>query len=255
MKNHELLSSHSLMKYNSTFITPIIEKISPELIKEVEETGKPPRKRTTTLGFSEIYHLLVFQKATAIIDCMERLENSLIFIEELPKPRTYEKKGIHHFSWLDYHYSYFVVIFVSLYDTALILTNIIFRLGIPEHECKPNIIQENEWVKLTSVRKTLINLGRITSKFKGTRNFFVHRGEIPDISNVTGSEMLEFLKVYNNVRHEMRPIYSDEQFDQLIKAESKKIIIELGNDLVNAQKELSVLFNNLLPIYKAGGWF
>jgi len=254
MKNHEHLAAHPFMELNSWHIKPVIIKLSPLLMKRVQETGDIRNKGPTVLESSEYYHVTVFQKASALICAVERLENSLTYIHKFPSPRTYEKKGIHQFSWLEYHYSYFVVTYDSLFDIALILTNTVFQLGISEKHCKPSIIEDNAWVKQTSVKASLIELGKIASIYGKKRNLFVHRGDIPDVKSIvksiTDSDMLELLKASSTVHLHSEPIVPLELIDNVFKYESKKIIAELDDDVIKAQKAVARLFDSLLPIYK-----
>jgi len=220
-------------------------------MKRVQETGEIRNKGKTVLENSEYYHVAVFRKATALIGALERLEHSLTYIQEFPRPRTYEKKGLHQFSWLEYHYSYFVVTYDSLFDITLILTNTVFQLGIPEKDCKAHIIKENEWVKHTSVKTALIGLEKITSAYSKLRNPLVHRGEIPDVKSITESDTIDLLKVYSTVHQHSEPIVPLDLIDNVFKHESKKIMAELDGDVVKAQKAIAQLFDSLLPIYIA----
>lgn len=238
------------MERNSWYIKPVIVKLSPKLLKRVQETGEIRNKGPTVLESSEYYHVTVFQKASALISAVERLENSLTYIHKFPSPRTYEKKGIHQFSWLEYHYSYFVVTYDSLFDIALILTNTVFQLGISEKDCKPRIIEDNAWVKQTSVKASLVALEKIASIYGKKRNLFVHRGDIPDVKSITESDMLDLLKVYSTVHQHSEPIVPLDLIDNVFKYEGKKIIAELDDDVIKAWKAVARLFDSLLPIYK-----
>jgi hypothetical protein len=252
MRKFQQIATHRLVQINFEYLEPLFNKLSSELQNSDKEIEAIPKIELGPYPNANYFHRSVFNKITAIIGCMGRLEDSLVFIQDFPKPKSFEKKGINHFSWLDHHYSSFVVTYVSLFDISLLLTNTIFQLGIPEEECKPNIIKENDWVKHTPVRSNLIELEKITSVYKKPRNLFVHRGEIPDIRSKNGSEILELLIIYQQVRREMDPILSDDQFENLFRFESKKLTLRLDDDLIKAQNSISFLFDSLLPIYEDG---
>jgi hypothetical protein len=250
MKNYEKLSAHLFMGKNFEYIKPVLDKLTPDMVKRVLETGVIKNKNSVFIDKLEYYHVTVFQKAAALISEIERLENSIIHIQKFPNPRVYEKKGIHHFSWLEYHYSYFIVTYHSLFDTALILTNAVFQLGIPERDCKSSLIKNNEWVKNTPVKAALTSLEKIVANYGMTRNLFVHRGELPDIKAITESDMLDLLKVYSTVNQHSEPIVPPDLLDNMFKYESKKIAVKLEGDIVKAQEGVSRLFDTLLPVYK-----
>lgn len=250
MKNHEKLSDHPFNKKNIEYVKPVFNKLTPKMVKYVQKTGKIRNKGRVFLGDLEYYHVTIFQKASAIIGAVERLENSLLYIQKFPSPRTYEKKGVHQFSWLEYHYSYFVVTYHSLFDTALILTNTVFQLGFSEKDCKPSRIISNRLVKSTSAKSALTALEKVTSKYENIRNLFVHRGEMPDVKSITNSDMLDLLKMYNTVHRHSDPIVPLDILDNVFKYESQKIITKLDGDMVKAQEAISRLFDALLPIYR-----
>lgn len=250
MKNHEHLTTHPLVEQSFQHITPVLEKLSPELAKRAQGKGRIRNKAITVLENSDHYHVMVFQKASALISAIERLENSVTYIDRFPSPRAFEKKGIQQFSWLEYHYSYFVVTYDSLLDIALILTNSVFQLGISEKDCKPQMIKGNAWVKNTSVKPALDALGQVTLGYREIRNLFVHRGDILDISSVTESDILELLKVHSTVYRHSEPLVPTDIIDSIYKYESKKIISKIGDDVLKARKAVTKLFDCLLPIYK-----
>ena len=62
--------------------------------------------------------------------------------------------------------------------------------------------------------------------------------------------MLELLKASSTVHLHSEPIVPLELIDNVFKYESKKIIAELDDDVIKAQKAVARLFDSLLPIYK-----
>jgi hypothetical protein len=249
MKNHEQLAAHPFMEKNFSWIKPIIDKFVPIMMKRIRETGEIRNKGKTVLEISENYHIAIFQRASTLINTVERLKISLLYIEKFPSPRTYKKKGISQFSWLEYHYSYFVVTYHSLFDIALILTNTVFQLGILEKDCKPSIIKDNLWVKQTNVRATLVALDKITSTYGEKRNLFIHRGEMPDVKTITESDFIDLLNLFSTVDQHSKPIVPIDLIDNGYMYVSEKIIIELKKDVEKAQKAVSRFFDSLLPIY------
>jgi len=250
MINYEYLSSHPLMKQNFGYIKPVLDKLSPKLSKYAHETGKIHlNENSTSLDFAESYHVAVFQKASAFITALERLEHSLKYIHKFPSPRTYEKQGITQYSWLEYHYSYFVVTYQSLSDIGLILTNTVFDLGIPEKDCTPQNIKNNAFIKDTPVKPSLKALEKAISSYKSKRHLFVHRGELPDIRSVTESDILDMLKVFSMVHQHSEPIVPLDLIDDLYRKESIRITSALNEDITKARKAITHLFDSLLPTY------
>ena len=95
----------------------------------------------------------------AILNATERLEICRTFVRRFPSPRTYQKSGIGHHTWLEYHFGYYIILLVSLADVALILTNEVFGLGNQERNCKSDIIKSNDYIRGTKVKTALDALG------------------------------------------------------------------------------------------------
>lgn len=250
MKKQDKLSNHPFMTFNTEYIIPIIEKTVPKTLEQIQETGEIRNKNNEYLENSDYYHYLVFQKASAIISGVERIENSLIFIRNFPNPRSYERKGIHQYMWIEYHFSFFVLNINSLLDMALILTNTVYQLDIKEKDCNLRHILRDSQVKNTCIEIALRELNIIVSKYKETRNLFVHRGEIPILRSITESEMLDLLKVYSTVLRNSKPIVSVETIDSVYKNESQKLAEKLNIDVKKLIVAIIYLFDTLLPKYK-----
>jgi hypothetical protein len=253
MDNHEKLSGHPFMGRNFDYVQPVINRAMPKLLRHFEETDEFGYDAAEELGPGEYYHVAVFSKAAAIIGAVERLENSLHYIHTFPRPRAYERKGIHQYAWLQYHYSYFVVTYHGLLDMALILTNSVFQLGIQEKDCRPDIIKSNAWIRNTPVETAIRALEKATSAYGNQRNLFVHRGEMPDVKSIAESDVLDMLELFSTANQQTEPPVPHELLDNAFKNESNRIIAKLSSDVIRARKAIEQLFDTLLPIYERRG--
>jgi hypothetical protein len=244
------LEHHILLKLNFKHIKPLLERKSYELIELVEETGEIQKNTETVLDEPEFYYVTVFSQASALLDGIRRLESAKEFIRKFPNPRSYEEKGISQFYWIEYHYSFFIITFNSLFDMALILTNTIFQLGNLERNCKPHIIKDNTHIKNTQVEKSLKKIEKITSTYRSQRNLFIHRGESPNIVKIIDSDTLDMLKLHSSVHiTQSKPVVPIETLDLAYKYESEKICSELETEISKVQKAIYNLFTNLYPTY------
>jgi hypothetical protein len=160
MSEEKSLESHSLIQNLMTNLRPVIEAAGKELVKLAEKTGEVRKKSVTPLPEPYFYHYEVFYYATSLLNAISRLKDIQTYLIRFPQPRTYEKHGITQDKWIEHHYANYVVTVVNLYDIALILTNVVFRLGIPPRQCRDNVVKENEWVKKTQVKPALDHLNR-----------------------------------------------------------------------------------------------
>jgi hypothetical protein len=145
--SEEALAAHPLMKLAMENVVPLLEEAKFGLVA-LAEKSEVRREGEATLLEYEFYDDDVFRNAGAAVEALDRLGQSQRLIEAASKG-SWEGSGLDRHMWIEYHYSYYIVTFVSLADIALVLTNSAFRLGNRERDCKPDTITRNWWVAQT----------------------------------------------------------------------------------------------------------
>ena len=229
-------------------LQPLLEAAVPKLT-ELWKKGKWRNKEPAKFLEYQWYDHNVFTQLSAIISATERLEQSQIFIRTFPKPRSYEKLRINQYTWIEYHYSNYIITLVGLFDIALILANSIFRLGNRECDCKADLITMNSWVAKTPVQQALKNLNDLIKPHREDRNLRVHRGTVPDIATVMGEEELDLLKAISAVQMFGKPLIDRKIMDFAYKGHVKKICKALQTERDKIDNVMWGLFDHLLPIY------
>jgi hypothetical protein len=247
--NKKKLASHPFAK-------KVMDKVSPLLaasirkLQDVAQQGKVKSKEKNELWEYEWYGYEVCTHLSAITSGSARLEQSQNFIHTFPRPRSYEKEGIHQSIWIEYHYSYYVITLVSLFDIALILTNSVFRLGNREQDCKAELIMMNRWVRQTSVKRALSDLNELIKPHRKTRNLHVHRGEVPDIASVMKSDELDWLNLCSIlIQMQDEPNIDRRIIDNAYKGRMKELCEKLQAERDKIHDTIWRLFDGLLPIY------
>lgn len=238
--------------YSHPLAKKVVDNHSLLILKREDEIKRGKvRKELKSVSGNEWYHYDVFGHFVAITSGVDRLEQCQNFIRTFPRPRNYEKKGINQHTWIEYHYSYYVINLVSLFDIALRLTNSVFRLGNRERDCKPELIKMNSWVEQTPVKQALENLEQLIKPHKNARNLHVHRGKVPDIASVMKSDDLDLLKhlSFIQMRGFSVPFIDREIIDLAYKGHVKKICKKLQEERDNVHDVTWRLFDTLLPIY------
>jgi hypothetical protein len=243
------LGLHPFIKKLMENTQPLIEASSDKL-KKVAEKRKLRSKEKTELWEHEWYDYVVFIHLSSLLSGTERLQQAQNFIVNFPQPRSYEKKGINQYTWIEYHYSYYLVTFVSLFDIALILTNSVFRLGNRERDCKADLIMNNSWVRQTPVKQALADLDQLIKPHREGRNLHIHRGQMPDIALTMELEELDMLKLYSFVQMHGKPIIDQEIIDWAYKGATKEIIEKLHGERSNVHSIIWQFFDDLLPVYE-----
>lgn len=223
------------------------------LLLKLNDVAKRGKVGSEEMNVSECewYHHNVFMNLLAIISGVGRLEKSQNFIRTFPRPRSYEKKGINQHTWIEYHYSSYVITLVSLFDIALRLTNSVFRFGNRERDCKPDLIMKNFWVKQTPVEQALADFDKLIQPHKDGRNLYVHRGKALDIASVMKSDDLDRLKDLSSIQMLgfSEPFIGRENIDSEYKGHVKKICEKLQEERDRIHDAIWRLFDTILPIY------
>ena len=252
MRKPKELAAHALMKAVLDRIRPLLDEVIPKL-KNAAKNGEihGPYRDPVQMTEEQTYHQSVFSKASAVLDCLYQTHDILKFIRRFPSPRTYEKEGISQYRWLEYHYSFYVITLVSLYDTALILVNAIFRLGNPDKICRHRLIVENEWVRNSGVDTTLSRLDSLVRPHRTKRNLYIHRRTAPELGRAFSSEYLDDLKLIS-----LANLFGAQRADRdsiglVFTAETKEVIRQLDEEILQVEDALRILFDSLLPVHRA----
>lgn len=118
------------------------------------------------------------------------LKQALFLFSHYLREESGRTRSLTHQDWLHYHYSMFVTGFVSTYDIALLLTNSVFQLGIPEERCRADSVRENTHVKNTSVYEVLRSLEKVVNRHTQSRHSYVHSGIQPELNEVVSLNFL-----------------------------------------------------------------
>jgi hypothetical protein len=250
MNNCDRLSAHPFMIDNINQSDSLLKRLAIQKYQQELETEKILTDIDITLNHLDYYNFDVFRRTTLLINTIDRLEKSILFLNGFPQEKTFEKKGVNRFDWIDYHYSYFVLSIHSLFDQSLILTNSVYRIGLTEKDCLKGTILQNFCEKNSPIKNDILSLEKITNQYANIRNLFAHRGEIPDISDETDSYRLELLKFYENTRNykDLNKIQLGTDF--IYKQELLKVTKKLQKTIDSLVETIQVFFDNLEPEYK-----
>jgi hypothetical protein len=128
------------------------------------------------------YALYVWARLTAMLGSLHRMYVAAAMVRHCPSARQRLGSLITFRDWREYQSYVFYGSAVGVFDTALILTNAAFELGIPERRCERDVVIENTRLARTPAREALLQLEKLVVDFRRKRNPFVHRGEAPDVS-------------------------------------------------------------------------
>jgi hypothetical protein len=241
----DTLDSSELSKLLVVNLKPSLERAAKdtEWIEDKNTGALRPKKRPK-LSPEESYSWSSLQHLANIINAFRRLEHARIFINRFPQPRKYEKVGITEDKWIYYHYSFFLTTVVSIYDTAILLVNAIFKLGLNPRECNNNTVVENEHVNKTATYQRMKSLEKIIAPYRPLRNKYVHRNETPRL------DYLQFNEIFSALQRDGETKVNVKHIDKLYKISRSMLIEELDEMLAPLLDAVLELFNALHPEYQ-----
>ena len=246
--SNDSLASHALVKLAMENLGPLLEEAGKGLL-ELGKAGEVRSEEDAALFEYEFYDDDVFRNAGAAVEAEERLEQSQRLIEAASN-RSWDGAGLDRHTWIEYHYSYYVVTLVSLADIALVLTNSVFRLGNRERDCRADLITRNWWVAQTPAKQALDDLAGLILPYREGRNLHVHRGRLQAISEVMGSKLLDQLKLFSFVDRAGRPVVPSAILEKGYAIEIPKISGRLDQVRTDVRAKLVTVFDALYPVYK-----
>ncbi len=246
----EALSSHPLAVASMNEASSIIKERYPEYQEFVRRTGEL-RMDSAVKAMSrlEYYHSQTFYAVSSIVGTTERMENAQLLIRRFPSPRTYLRQGIGYHDWLEYHFGYFLVSMVGLYDSALVLTNTVLALGNQHRNCTTSIVAGNSRVKGTPTGIALKQLDKLMAPYRPVRNTHLHRGYRVDPSEILQSNDLDMFQMISFVSLRDSTFCPKADLDALFGDSAGKMHSAMDVRLGEVQATLSSLFDCLGPIY------
>lgn len=255
------LLRHPLMLSVLENISPLYGKVSKNISDTSAKTKSEVKKQTQeylrnlassdrSLSFKIKYNNEVFQHISNLTHSVERIEMTPIFLRRYPKSKTYEQNNISLHRWIQYHYASFLITTTSVYDTALLLTNAVFMLGIEPKKCSHKTIVKHERIKETSVKPVLEQLDAIIEVYREPRHLFAHRSVLPNLDFLDDLESMRFTaKAQEEFNVDMPASIHPVIVEDLYQMERRNLIQTIKAEAVKITDETKRFFSALLPIY------
>jgi hypothetical protein len=132
-------------------------------------------EKTRPLRPDESYVRDSLISAGELIAVYEQMTFAVEFLSGYRSRKMASGQIITRLDYIVYHLENHLIRTSSVMDRSLLLVNIIFRLGIPERECRLATIAENIYVKLTPVAGQLRAIEKLTNCYREQRNSIAHR--------------------------------------------------------------------------------
>lgn len=250
MKKREDTPYYRLLAH--PFVVCVLRNMDSTL-KSLESIETRSTSASLVLTEEQAYHNETFEYTSNLTQAIERLEETPYYLARFPNTKTFQKQGITLHKWIKYHYSSFLITGVSIYDTALLLTNAVFRLGLHPRDCNERTVTKNQNVCRTPVMAALKSLDAITKKYREPRNLYVHRSKKPGLEFLDELESLRFIQESseNLNLEDSDPIIHPVIRTALYKLERQKLITTVCDETEAISDSVEKVFDTLQPIYQA----
>lgn len=233
----------------------IASKPLSEQAKQAYKIGQEPNFSFTP---EMAYHHNVNHYLRSLIYTVERIEQAPIFLRRFPNSKFFSENNITLHKWVNYHYTNFLIMSVSLYDIALLLTNQVFVLKVEDRFCNEKSVAKHKLVKATSVKTSLDNLAKAIDEYRTPRHHFVHRGYAPSMGFMDKLDTYDFMQKAEKELG-IEPIAND--FTDLLsnpiilrdlyRSERRRLITEIDQKTEIFIELLFELFSTQKPIYES----
>jgi hypothetical protein len=141
----------------------------------------------------ELYVIAVLVAAGELATLIDQLTIAVQSLAGYRRPKVARRGYPNRADHIAYHLENHLIRSVSIYDRALLLTNVVFKLGLPERTCSPETVAKNEHVRATPVSRALRSLELVVKPLREQRNLIVHRRAYSDgrLHDVEGYYILE----------------------------------------------------------------
>ena len=239
------LRNGSLMARLTPLAAEIIRETSPE----------EPRRRyrgemLRPLRPDEEYVKSSLIAAGELTTVCEQMTYSVEFLSGLRARRTASGEPITRLDYVVYHMENHLIRTGSLLDRALHVVNVVFRLGVPERECRFAVIADNDHVRKSPVASALNSLERTIKPYRGQRNVVIHRRRHSE----AGLERIEPYYLIQKSESTESDDNVTERFFDAYKRQTDEFIAakkcELSKFNVEAFSSASNVLSQMEPIFK-----
>jgi hypothetical protein len=240
----EILHKSEFIQTLGTLASQIIKRDIPEDISLRRQMGD-----TRPWQADEEHVIRTLISAVELINVCDQMVHAVEFLSGFRARKTAASGSLTRLDYMVYHLENYFIRVNMIMDRALQLVNAVFRLGIPEQECRFATVAKNEHVSLTQVAHCLRELEDILRPYRTHRNIIIHRRRYTDkgLERVEPFYILEKADLNNqedDFIDEYYPLYKH-LTDQLVR--TKKAEFSAYNQTVFAK--VAELFVELLPVF------
>jgi len=183
-----------------------------------------------------------------LVDVLNRLESIRTMTGRSLYKKKNEEKSLLLQEWIVYNYEHYTLVYQSILDIALLLTNEVFSLGNPYKKCSYSTVCDNSRINGTSVHRILEKLRKTTSKHHEGKNLLLHRGE--RIKLPLESRILDTIDVTNMaIKFGIEVGDMRELVTEFLAIHTRRDLLAImDKECKQIESQVEKLFDELLPV-------
>jgi len=238
-----LISNHALYQQARSDLgrwMPSDEMQLASLRRRLEDRSISPLQR---------YELGSFLWCKSLVQVLTRLKKIRAMMTRSIYKKKGEEKGKLLKDWMSYNYQLYSVVYQSVLEVALLLTNEVLDLGYSDRQCGYGTICDNRRVKAANILPPLRELHRTTLVHRQGKNLLVHQGKsipLPKSAKLTASvDFSALAQELGTGESELKAI-----LDEFLTLSSrKKLLVQMEKECREVEARVVQLLDRLSPQY------
>jgi len=151
--------------------------------------------------------------------------------------------------WVIYNYHFYILIYQSILDVVLLLTNEVLDLGIPGKQCKYNMICKNRRVHDLGINHSLNEFSRMTEEHRQGKNLLLHQG-ISSLPTMSSSEVISLDITNLAVELELTEDKTRSLLEEFLLSRDKiQLVQQMDKECKEIESQAEQLLDKLLSQY------
>jgi hypothetical protein len=241
--------------YSDPFFKKLLELLAPlfqrplgTLPRDSKELAKFQKNNRSLFTPSEEYLMNVFQRATSLADIFSRLSQSVYLLSRSPKSIRMHGMKMNRNEWVEYHFFIYSTSLVSLLDCSLILIAEVYKLGLLPRHCTFDIITNHATIRGSKLSKILKKLRKELTSTTDRRHRILHRGESPDLGELTDALSFLQLRVMTVINATDDSMINKNNLSYIWRVLFKEVRPQLNIAIDSTRIIVSEILSYLLPI-------
>ncbi|MBT4480244.1 MAG: hypothetical protein HOC69_04315 [Candidatus Marinimicrobia bacterium] len=199
------------------------------------------------------YRWGVEMQLTQLSQLLRRIERSSEYINKFDlKVELSSLKDLSLSEHINYHFGYYRIGIVSVYDVALQIVNAVIRLGIPNKEVNRRAVMNNLLIKDLKLDAFLKDIDKVVAVYRGERNRQIHQGVGNSISAYFQNTAVSSLSIIESISPIAPQLFDFDKVNieelrlEAIELAQTRMLLECESLAISLVQLLDILYDQYL---------